>query len=387
MSPSLLRSPGSNAERSRAYNRGLVLGHIRARPGVGRAEIARAAGLSVQAVSNIIAELLDDGLLERTGRRIAGRGLPPEGYGIAAEGGFGLGIELRPAGLRAALVDLAGGLRWSDRQDLPQATPGAVAQALDLLMPRLRAAVGAAQAGRIRGVGVVMPGPFGPTGLSDAATELPGWSSLDPAAWFKARLGLPCLVENDANAAALAERLRGGARALSDFAVLYFGTGLGLGVVAGDRLVRGARGNAGEIGHVPMGGRPLEAVASRYALARGLAAAGLPAASLDDLDAAFRAGAAPVAAWLAAAAPALAQAVALVENLFDPETVFLAGALPPALIDALIAAMALPAAALGNRPGRTLPRVQRGAAGPLTAVTGAAALVIERIFTPRIDAA
>lgn len=387
MPTAAVTAPGSNAERSRAYNRGLVLGHIRARPGVGRAAIARAAGLSVQAVSNIIAELCADGLVAVAGRRVQGRGLPPVHYRIDPAGGFALGVELRPRGLAAALVDLDGGLVWQGRSRLAAADPGAVAAALGPLAAAARAAAGPAKAARILGAGVVMPGPFGATGLSDPATELPGWAGIAPVAWFEYELGLPCLVENDANAAALAERLRGGARLLADFAFLYFGAGIGLGVVAGDRLLRGARGNAGEIGHVGIGGTRLEALASRVALEQRLAAAGMPCAGIDDLQAAVAAGAAPVADWLAVAAPALGEAIGIVENLFDPETVFVGGVLPDPLIDALIARVPLPAASLACRPGRSLPRLCRGASGRLTAVLGAAALVIEPIFTPRLDAA
>ncbi len=387
MPPATLTARGSNAGRSRAYNRALVLRHIRDRPGIGRAEIARAARLSVQAVSNIIAELLADGLVAEAGRRLQGRGLPPVQYRIAPAGGFAFGLELRPRGLALALVDLAGGLVWEGRERLAEADPGAVARALAPLAAAGRAALGAA-AGRILGAGVVMPGPFGTTGLADPATEPAGWAGTPALAWFEAHLGLPCIVENDANAAALAERLRGGARVLADFAFLYFGAGLGLGVVAGDRLLRGARGNAGEIGHLRVeGGARLEALASRVALEARLLAAGLPAAGIDDLAAAVAARAAPVEDWLAAAAPALAEAVAIIENLFDPETVFLGGVLPDALIDLLIARIPLTAASLANRPGRSLPRLLRGAAGRRTAVLGAAALVIEGAFTPRLDAA
>ncbi len=92
-------------------------------------------------------------------------------------------------------------------------------------------------------------------------------------------------------------------------------------------------------------------------------------------------------AWVEAAAAALSDAVLVVENLLDPQTVILGGALPDALIDRLIARITLSPSSLAARPGRGLPRLMRGAAGRLTATRGAAALVVDRLFTPRLEAA
>src|SRR5690606_4451487 len=101
---------------------------------------------------------------------------------------------------------------------------------------------------RLLGIGVVMPGPFGATGLADPATELPGWGLTRPGPFLSDRLAAPVTIENDANAAAVAERLSGVAQGLEHYAFLYFGAGLGLGIISDAALVRGAFGNAGEIG-------------------------------------------------------------------------------------------------------------------------------------------
>ena len=99
---------GSNAVRSRSSNRQAVLGRIQSAGQMGRAEIARSLGLSTQAVSNIIAELEEDGLLFEAGTRSGGRGLPAVQYSVNAEGGYALGVEIRPDAIFAALVDLHG---------------------------------------------------------------------------------------------------------------------------------------------------------------------------------------------------------------------------------------------------------------------------------------
>jgi predicted NBD/HSP70 family sugar kinase len=377
------RPSGSNAGRSRAWNRGLVLGLIQSGAATGRAEIARASGLTTQAVSNIIADLADAGMIREVGRRAAGRGMPVRHYAIEAGGGHALGFEVRPDALRAALMNLSGQAEWQQRVPLHHADPISVAAAVTALRDAALSATGTRD-NNLLGAGIVMPGPFSTTGLADAATELPGWSSVVPRDVFAGALGLDVVVENDANAAAVAERVMGVARGLSSYAYLYFGAGLGLGILSDGRLVRGACGNAGEIGHIPINGRRLEDVASRHALARRLAAAGLPGATVEELAAAADHPA--TVAWLDAAADALGEAVLMLENLLDPETVILGGALPDALIDGLIARIRLSDASLANRPDRQTPRLMRGASGRLTAALGAGALVLDRAFTPRITA-
>ncbi len=116
------------------------------------------------------------------------------------------------------------------------------------------------------GVGVVMPGPFGIEGMTSVGpTTLPGWAGVDAAAYLSVATGLSVVVENDATAASVGERLHGVGRTLRNFCLVYFGRGLGLGVIIDGRPYRGAFGNAGEIGHVVVapGGRALRLRQSR----------------------------------------------------------------------------------------------------------------------------
>jgi predicted NBD/HSP70 family sugar kinase len=377
------RFSGSNAGRGRAWNRGLVLRHIRAAGKSGRAEIARASGLSTQTVSNIIGDLTSDGLLQEVGHRSVRRGIPVVQYAVAPDGAYALGIELRPNAIRAILTDLAGDSIWSERRQVARADPETVAREIAEMRDAALLVTGRG-ADRLGGIGIVMPGPFGPTGLSDSHTELPGWGRIQPGAWLEERLGLPVVIENDANAAAVAERMSGVAQSIEDFAFLYFGTGLGLGIYSDGNLVRGAFGNAGEFGHIRVQGSSLESVASRLALGRRLGAVGLPADTVEQIEAAADHPA--VNGWVADAAAALSEAITIIENMLDPQTVVLGGALPDRLVSALIDRIELSDRSVSCRPDRSLPRLMCGAAGRMTATRGAAALVIERLFTPRIEA-
>ena len=93
-----------------------------------------------------------------------------------------------------------------------------------------------------------------------------------------------------------------------------------------------------------------------------------------------------LSAWITSAAEALSRAIGMLENLFDPQSTILGGALPDALLDALIARLTLPPGSVSRRAGRTSPRVARGTSGRLSAAMGAAALVIHDTVTPRLDA-
>lgn len=390
------RIVGSNAERTRLHNRQVVLGHVRERQPIGRAEIARISGLSTQAVSNIIAELEEDGFIVEAGRQSAGRGLPVLQYRLNGDGAAALGIEVRPDAMFGALVNLAGETLFTTREALPKNDPKTVAEVARRI--RTVALHGRnAEKQDILGAGVVMPGPFGKVGISGAGqTALHGWEETDPVALFEDALDMAVVVENDATAAAVAERVRGVASGLRTFCFIYFGAGLGLGVVNDGEVQRGAFGNAGEIGHVIVtpDGRQcacgnkgcLETYASRISVRSKLACAGVEIDSATDIEKLYEAGNPDLLAWIGEAAGPLSQAIGMIENLFDPETVILGGAMPDAVLDHLIGALHLPGGSVAAREGRVSPRVQRGACGRLTAALGGAALVIHDTITPRIAA-
>ncbi|MDF2812493.1 MAG: family transcriptional regulator [Microvirga sp.] len=393
--PSAKVAIGNNPERNRTHNRRVVLDAVRLHGPIGRTDIARRAHLTSQAVSNIVGELLSEGLLLECGRRRSGRGLPPVQVIVNPDGGMTIGVEMAADHLVTVLVDLTGRVRGHHTIAFNDPTP-------DQVVPRLMTSIehvcqslpGASE--RLLGIGVVMPGPFEIEGMSSVGpTTLPGWSGLDAAAFLTEAIGRPTIVENDATAAAVGERLHGAGRSLKDFCLVYFGAGLGLGIVSEGRPFRGAFGNAGEIGHVIVApqGEPcacgnrgcLERYASVHALKERLRRHGIACDNAHDLEAA-QANRNPImAAWVVDAAAMLAPIVGLLENLLDPETIVFGGALPDALMDELIAALAPLPLSVASRRERRVPRVMRGATGSLTAALGAAALPLLETMTPKLD--
>ena len=373
---------GNGTGRARSSNRQAVLGRIQSAGQMGRAEIARALGLSTQAVSNIIAELEGDGLLFEVGTRSAGRGLPAVQYGVNAKGGYALGIEIRPDAIFAALVDLQGQPAVTRRKALKNTKPHKLISKVLKLRDEMLSATGI-ESSKLLGAGVVIPGPFGHTGLSGLGSDLVGWQGFDAQDLFEDALGLPVEFSNDANAAAMSERI---AHGLTNFAYLYFGAGLGLGLIHQGQLITGAFGNAGEIGHVRVttlaGSAPLEQQLSRVALQTHMG----PQTVLDvsGIEALFTRSDPTLLAWLENGAAALSQALGLIENLFDPQTVILGGAMPEAVLDHLVAKTVLPELSVSNRADNPLPRLQRGTCGRMTATLGAASLILNRAFTPQL---
>lgn len=380
---------GANAGRSRGHNRQVVLGRIRSADRIGRADIARASGLSTQAVSNIIANLMDDGLIVEQGHRTVSRGVPVVQYALNPVGGFAAGIEIRPDAVFGALLNFCGDpVVEKRRQVATRDRRGVVKAVREMQAALLKHAK--CDARRLLGLGVVMPGPFGQTGIEGGASELPIWDDTAPEVWLSDMLGAPVLVENDANAAAIAERVSGVAQGLETYAYLYFGSGLGLGVVHKGCLMAGAFGNAGEIGTLQVSSKGklvmLEDHVSRRSLAGALQRAGLATRNVDDLAKHYCAGNPLVQTWLDHAVEPLSAAVSIVENLFDPQTIILGGAMPDNILDHLIGSVRLAERSVSNRSKRDVPRLMRGASGRMTATLGAAALVVNNAFTPKIAA-
>jgi predicted NBD/HSP70 family sugar kinase len=398
LTPSSLKAAiGNNPERNRMHNRRVVLDAVRLHGPLGRTAIARLAHLTPQAVSNIVSELLCEGLLFECGRLRAGRGLPPVQVAVNPNGGMTVGIEIAADHLVMVLVDLTGHVRANRTLPLEEASPGHIVPLVRHEIDKICKAVPGSR-DRLLGVGVVMPGPFDIEGMSSVGpTTLPGWTGKDPAGILTTATGIGTLVENDATAAAVGERLHGVARELKNFCLVYFGAGLGLGIVADGRPMRGAFGNAGEIGHVIVhpGGSPcacgnhgcLERYASLHALKERLSAAGVACRSVSDLEALHEAQNPIVKQWVAQAAAHLSPVVGMLENLLDPECIVFGGALPDALLDDLIAALQPLPLSVASRRRRVLPRIIRGTTGLLTAALGAAALPLLETMTPKLDTA
>jgi predicted NBD/HSP70 family sugar kinase len=363
---------GTNQEYGRPYNRRLVLETIRLLAPVARGEIAKRVGLTVQTVSTIIRELELQGFVRGVRETPKGRGLPPTVLNLNPDGGYAIGVNVTPIGLKAALINLAGDVIGEREQALPHPTPDRAFREIEKLVGRLRKL---RPRGRILGIGLALPGPFDVESMSFVGpTTLEGWKGVPIGERLGKLTGLPAFIEADLAAAALGERLYGAGRDLREFYYLYFGVGLGGCLVREGAPVRGAFGNAGEIGHVPLvpDGEPCPC-GNRGCLERYL--------SLEAME--RRSAAVGVDRWIAEAAPLLRAAIATIENLFDPETIIVGGAAEDSLLGRLIAAAEPLAHSVSERTGRAAPRVTRSKDGGNAVLRGAAALAVAGVLSPR----
>ncbi|MVA18829.1 ROK family protein [Agrobacterium vitis] len=361
---------GTNQESGRPYNRRIVLESIRLHGPTTRGDVAERVGLTVQTVSTIVRELEDQGLLLSVREKPKGRGIPPSALTINPEGGHAVGIHLTPLGIEAALVNLRGDVVESRQRPAPNAMPDEAFALIGDMVADLKTSP---RQGRLLGAGLALPGPFDVDSMSFVGpTTMAGWKNVDIRQRLADATGLPAFMENDMAAAALGEQLYGLGQQFSDYFYLFFSVGLGGAMMHDGVVMRGAWGNAGEIGHIaaiPDG--ELCHCGNRGCLERYL--------SLD----AFKRSGLSEEAWVDAIAPIFRSAIRTIENLFDPETIVLGGLAPQSLIERLAALSDGLTNSISARTNRTVPRVVVASDCQRSALRGAAALAVFGVLSPR----
>ncbi|MFE9450260.1 ROK family protein [Streptomyces sp. NPDC006739] len=319
----------------RRRNLARVMHAVGAEGPLSRAAVASRIGLTRAAVSTLVDELVRWGLLEELGPERPGRvGRPGSALAVSGRGPAGIGAEVGVDHLRVCAVDLRGEVRaravryGANRGRAPEPV---VAE----LTALVRQVVAEAEREGLwpAGLALAVPGLVARDGRTVVHAPNLDWHDTDLGALLPA--GPPLSVDNEANFGALAE-LWLGAGTPRDFLHVSAEIGIGAAVVVDGRLLRGTRGFAGELGHVPVrpdgppcacGGRGcLEQYAGEEAVLR---AAGLePREDLVGLLA-ERAGAGDerVRRALRDAGTALGIALTGAVNLLDPEAVVLGGAL------------------------------------------------------------
>ncbi|TIM89994.1 ROK family transcriptional regulator [Mesorhizobium sp.] len=361
---------GTNQEFGRPYNRRIVLESIRLHGPIARGDIARRVGLTVQTVSTIVRELEEHGYVLSMREEPRGRGLPPATLRINPEGGYAVGIHVTPLGVNAALINLSGDVIESTYREAPNATPD---HAFDLIGAMVLELTRLRPGGRVLGIGMALPGPFGVESMSFIGpTTMTGWKDVALRERLEASTGLPAFFETDMAAAAMGERLYGLGTGYSEYYYLYFGVGLGGVMVHDGSALRGAWGNAGEIGHIPVvpGGEPCPC-GNRGCLERYLSLEALRRRKISDAD------------WVDEVGPIFRNAITIIENLFDPETIILGGLASTDLLERLAGSVANLPNSISARKDRTAPRVTVARGGQHAVLRGAAALAVSGVLSPR----
>ncbi len=312
-----------------------------------RADIARTTGLSRSTVSEVVSELLETRLVAEVGDGPSKGGRRPivlqfqdDAYGL-------LGIDMGAGHVSAALANLRGQVvAWEHRhhpvRDDPDGAMALMAEFSEACLAKWKLGTD-----RLVGIGVAVPSPVDPR-KPDRVSEvvMPAWRGREVGEPLRKRFGVPVMVDNDANLAALGEHWWGAGRGILEFTYVKVATGVGAGHIIRGQIYRGVHGVAGEIGHLaidPQGdpcicglrGCLTTRVGSSALLARARALLvehpGSKLAGRDVTLAAFEeaalAGDVLALQVVAEAADHLGIAVATLMNLMNPSRVIIGGRL------------------------------------------------------------
>ncbi len=321
----------------RAINERSILELVRRSGATSRAQIARHTGLSKPTVSLALNGLLRAGLVHETGRSSGSKGPSAVLYELNPQSGSVVGIDVGAHWVRAAAADITGRvLARRDERALSRSSGALIGQIGDIAH-RVAEEAGVAWAD-VTHATVGNPGVLDPSrNLLALAPNLPGWSRQGLVQAIRERLGTNVSFENDVNLAALGEKAQGAGRGVSNFAYLWVGTGVGLGLVLNGELYRGAGGGAGEIGYMPIGqGDPhdranrrrglLEETAGAAGVVRTARELGMkPPLNPKRIFAAARKGDSRAGRVVEIEASRIALAIAAVAPVIDPELVILGG--------------------------------------------------------------
>jgi predicted NBD/HSP70 family sugar kinase len=368
---------------------GDVLELIREHRALTRGDVLTLTGLSRMTVSGRIDALLDAELIiERGTERVTG-GRPSRRLEFNPAHATVVAASVDTTHSTVALTDLAGHVRAERRVDVavsdgPRPTLDAITDTAQSLL--------AATAGvsRVAAIGISVPGPVDPdTGRPSQPPIMPGWDAYPVSEHLTGALGVPALVANDADAAALGEQ-RSAHPASRSLCFIKVSSGIGSGIVVGGQVYRGTDGGAGDIGHVKIAGYDdlvcqcgahgcLAAVASGRAVAESLSRLGKAAASASDVGAHLAAGDPDAARLTQQAGRVLGEVLATVVSLLNPGEVVLGG---------MLASPPLLAGVRETLYPRSLPRATRhltvslSTLGQRAATVGLAALVVDQEYSP-----
>ncbi|MGD8243755.1 MAG: ROK family transcriptional regulator, partial [Anaerolineae bacterium] len=380
---------------------------------VSRVRLAELTGLSSTTITNLISELLEQGIVAEedadTLKRRRKVGRPPTSLRLVPEARYAVGIHIGVGSIHVGVADLRAHLLSTLTLAHPpeKSSEGVLAETAALVNKAISESGVNPQ--HVVGIGVGASGLVNPqTGVNVFAPNL-GWRDVPIRDWFAGRLGMPVCVDNNVRAMALGEALFGAGQDVRALAFVYARIGVGAGFVVDGELYYGGSAGAGEIGHttmLPNGGEPcrcgntgcLETLVSEPAIVRlaedlakqdkqSILATELRREKgqlIERVFAAARAGDTATRAMLEERARYMGIALANLVNTLNPELILLGGVLAQGqdmllpVIDATMRQRAF--ANLGQEA-----RLQTTTFGRQAGTVGAATLALSSFFYQQFE--
>lgn len=329
----------------RRRNRSAVLRELLRDGGTTRGQLAASLSLSPATVTNVVTDLMVEGLVHETGVLPSDGGRPVTTLAIRPEGAYFIGADVGEHGVTVEVFDLALATRATVFRDVPSRGSGPTEISAALYTAIDEAVVAAGTPANIYGVGLGMPG------IVESTTEADGTGTITvhaqslnwPATSLDAiygRTDIPIFADNGGKTLALAEKWFGAARDVTNGVVALVGRGIGLGIISDGRILEGTASSAGEWGHtkVSIGGPVcncgsrgcLEAYVGGGAIVRRWReVGGQPSTNeetgVDELLAAAAVGDAAATRVLEETVEILGLGLSNLVNLLNPERIVLGG--------------------------------------------------------------
>src|SRR4051795_1272526 len=301
-----------------------------------RPEIAERTNISKPTVSVVVERLVAAELVQAAGERPGRRGRTPLAFTVNSAAGIVVGVDIGSTRLRVSAVDIYGAPLKDVELETSRGGPREVEEQITAAVRGIDRELGG-RSGDLLAIGVSTPGVVDPetSRVTSLAWHVSATGEFDSLATLENRFGVPVLVDNDVNMAAVGEKWRGLAGGGSTFVVISIGAGVGMGIVIEDELFRGFHGAAGEIGYLPLARDPFDAHHRRLGgLEDEVGAAGILAAyreaggeadSVREVFERARSGDTVAAGLVENLARRIGLAIATVCAVIDPELVVLGG--------------------------------------------------------------
>jgi predicted NBD/HSP70 family sugar kinase len=378
-------------------NRERLLDLLRVSGTSSRIDLVEATGLTAGTISNLVRVLVEEGLVEETGRAASRGGQPRRMLQLRADSRCAVGVHFERGGIELVLTDFTGRTIGASRVDSDQRL--APARQLEAVGTRILAMADACGIAphRVLGIGLVAEGPLDvPSGTLLAKEADARWQGQPIAGLLERQAGFPVRLLPVGTAAALAERVLDGGRR-QPFGVIYLASSIAAGVVHEGQVFRGTDARPVELGHItvdfngppcPCGNRGClsqyssgAALAQRAASLPGLAealggGAGNPMADVQAIAEQATRGHPQARALWKEAARGLGHAAVSLVNLFGLETVVLAGPALAGAGDLLLAEVRSIVQASSCHRALSPVHVERSRHGPLSAAIGGALQVL-----------